>query len=438
MRSRNCRSRRWWHRHSSLWLILLLVASTPAWSQDETPGPLHAKASDIVATGPEVPGMTSYDDLMRQLLVQYHIPGGAVAVAKDGKLMFARGYGWADVEDQRPVEPESLFRIASISKPVTAAVVLRLVEQGRLSLDDPAVKYLPELQPAEGSERDGRWDGITIRQLLQHTGGWDRDKSFDPMFIPFRAAEALGVAPPADSLTVIRYMLGQPLDFEPGTRYAYSNLGYCVLGRIIEQVTGKPYDQAARELILQPADIRHMQLGRTLLGHRAEGEVRYYYHSPDALTRSVFPGVHDQIAWPDGGFHLEAMDAHGGWIASAVDLVRFATGADGSRQPALFGESSLAATVARPDREDAAESDTYYGLGWMIRPVDDDANWWHTGSLPGTITLLVRTHHGMAWAAVFNTRPRETDKFRAALDSGLWEAASAVKQWPEHDLFATP
>jgi N-acyl-D-amino-acid deacylase len=418
--------------------MLLVASSSSALSQDETAQPLHANASDVVATGPEVPGMTSYDDLMRQLLVDYNIPGGAVAVAKDGKLILARGYGWADVEAKRPTQPESLFRIASISKPVTAAVVLRLVELGQLSLDDTAVKYLPELQPAEGSERDARWDGITIRQLLQHTGGWDRDKSFDPMFIPFRAAEALGVAPPADSLTVIRYMLGQPLDFDPGTRYAYSNLGYCMLGRVVEQVTGKAYDQAARKLVLQSAGIDRMQLGRTLLDHRAEGEVRYYHHSPDALTRCVFPDVHNEVAWPDGGFHLEAMDAHGGWIASAVDLVRFTTAVNGSRQPALLSASSLAATVARPDREDAAESVTYYGLGWMVRPVEDDANWWHTGSLPGTITLLVRTHHGMAWAAVFNTRPRETDKFRAALDSGLWEAAAAVKQWPEHDLFAAP
>jgi N-acyl-D-amino-acid deacylase len=419
-------------------LILILVASSSALSQDDTVKPLHEKAAAIVATGREVPAMTSYDDLMRQLLVQFNIPGGTVAVAKDGRLLFARGYGWADIESSRPVEPDSLFRIASISKPVTAAVVLRLVEQGQLSLDDTALKYFPDLQPAEGSERDERWGGITIRQLLQHTGGWDRDKSFDPMFIPFRAAEAFGVAPPADSLTVIRYMLGQPLDFDPGTRYAYSNLGYCVLGRVIEQVTGKSYDEATRRLVLQPAGIRRMQLGRTLPGHRAEGEVRYYHHAPDSLTRCVFPDVHDQIAWPDGGFHLEAMDAHGGWIASAVDLVRFATAVDGSRSPALLHESSLAATVARPAREDAAESDTYYGLGWMIRPVEGDANWWHTGSLPGTITLLVRTHHGMAWTAVFNTRPRETDKFRAALDTGLWEAAATMKQWPEHDLFIAP
>ena len=105
------------------------------------------------------------------------MPGGAVAVVKDGRLILARGYGWADVESHEPVAPDSLFRIASLSKSLTAAAILKLVEDHRLGLDDRVFPLL-----AMGPARDPRLARITVRNLLQHTGGWDRDQTFDPMF----------------------------------------------------------------------------------------------------------------------------------------------------------------------------------------------------------------------------------------------------------------
>jgi CubicO group peptidase (beta-lactamase class C family) len=123
-------------------------------------------------------------------------------------------------------------------------------------------------------------------------------------------------------MDVIRYMLGQPFDFEPGDRYAYSNFGYCLLGRVIEAVTGQPYEKAVRQRILAPIGITRMRLGATLESGRAEGEVRYYT-ADKGLAANVFPGDPTRVAWPYGGFYLEAMDAHGGWIGSALDLARF-------------------------------------------------------------------------------------------------------------------
>jgi N-acyl-D-amino-acid deacylase len=376
--------------------------------------------------------LVSYDRLMSDLMQRYNLPGGAVAVTKSGKLVFAKGYGFADRDRQRPVQPDSLFRIASISKPFTSAAILKLVEQGKLHLDDKAFAYLKDLRPVQGQTPDPRLGAITIRQILHHTGGWDRDASFDPMFRPIEAAQAVGAPVPASCETVIRYMLGQKLDFDPGTKYAYSNFGFCVLGRIIERVTGVTYEEFVKREILAPAGVTRMKVGRSVASDDAAGEVRYYN---EGTARSVFPSLTGRVPWPYGGFNLEAMDSHGGWIASAIDLVMFANAIDGRRGKPLLSKASIAELTSRPAPPMPQDVPSYYGLGWSIRPTDNDANWWHGGSLPGTTTLLVRGAHGYCWAAVFNSRPEGRSQLGGDLDVGLWKAFNEVSDWPTRDLF---
>lgn len=389
------------------------------------PGPL----------GIAVPGMASFDRIIADLMARWEIPGGAVAVVKDGRLVLARGYGLADIERDEPVQSGSLFRIASISKPITAVAVLKLAQEGRLDLDDKAFQLLEHLQAPTGATTDSGIYDITIRQLLRHSGGWVRDRSFDPMFIPERAARGVGAPEPATCETIIRFMLGQPLQFYPGTQYAYSNFGYCILGRIIEEVTGQSYDEYVRSQVLQPMGITRMRIGATLLDGRVEGEVRYYNYPRAGSAYPVFPDVPGRVPWPYGGFYLEAMDAHGGWVASPIDLMRFVTSVDGSRSPVFLEPETVSLMVSRPDTPDWEGTSSYYGMGWRIRPVRNNANWWHVGDLPGTTTILVRTYHGLAWAALFNSRPRDSEKFQGELDDALWEAVRGVTKWPSHDLF---
>lgn len=366
--------------------------------------------------------LQSFHDAMELQLREYGIPGGALAVAKDGRLILAKGYGLADVDAKAPVEAGSLFRIASISKPITAVAVLKLVQDGRL---DPEAKAFTLLD-IELPQADPRLVDITVRQLLQHTGGWDREKSGDPMFRPFDIAEELGLPPPPDAAAVIRFMVGRPLDFDPGARHAYSNFGYCVLGRVIEKISGEPYEDHVRRAVLAPMGITGMRLGRSLLGERAPGEVRYYPVT-GAPARPVFTSVKDKdVPWPYGGFNLEAMDAHGGWLASAVDLVRFASSID-----RVLDAKTQALMVERPAGLDPESA--YYACGWMVRPVGKAGkrNLWHGGSLPGTSTLLVRRHDGLVWAALFNDRSRGEGK----IDPALHQAAEAVTEWPRGDQF---
>jgi N-acyl-D-amino-acid deacylase len=385
----------------------------------------------------------SFDREMEQFMAARKIPGGALAVVKNRRLVYARGYGWADREKQLPVNADSLFRIASISKPITAVAVMQLVEQGKLRLDDRAFDFvkLAAVIP-RGATADARLVRITIRQLLDHTGGWDRDQSFDPMFRSAIICAAVGVKPPADQTAIIRYMLGQPLDFDPGARYAYSNFGYCVLGRVIEKITGQRYEAYVKENLLAPIGVKRMRLGATLDGRQAPGEVRYY--SPEeSLGESLFPEKPGRVPWPYGPFNLEAMDAHGGWIASAVDLARFAAALDDPAHSPLLKAETIRQMYAAPAppvsrKPDGSLMDAYYAGGWSVRPVgkSGQANYWHTGSLPGTRTLLVRRWDGLSWAVLFNQRQEIKSLPDSAIDPALHRAADAVKEWPKEDLFS--
>jgi CubicO group peptidase (beta-lactamase class C family) len=394
-------------------------------------GPI-VEPNTIPMTGTAVPELASFDRVITDLMKKWGIPGGAIAVVKDGRLVLARGYGYADVDAKTPVAPDALFRIASVSKPITSVAVLRLAEEGRLDLEANAFAMLPGLTPPPGATVDARLDAITIRQLLTHLGGWDRDRSFDPMFRATQIAAALGTPAPASVESVIRYMRGQPLDFTPGERYAYSNFGYAVLGRVIEQVTGQGYGVYVTDAVLRPMGITRMRLGRSLLQDRASGEVRYY--DGGGTAASVFPSG-GQVPWPYGGFNLEAMDAHGGWIASVVDLTRFITAVDGLPTRADFlRPETIERMIARPPTVWDASA-FHYGAGWLVRP--QQGNWWHNGSLPGTSSLIVRTGTGLAWAVLFNARSMVSGStFEQEVDPAVWQAVAQVATWPAHDLFA--
>jgi N-acyl-D-amino-acid deacylase len=380
----------------------------------------------------------AFDREMTAFMSPRAVPGGSLAVIKNGRLVYARGYGLADREKGEPVRADSLFRIASISKPFTAVAIFRLIQTGRLELEAPAFEFL-KLKPLSGqeSEADPRLKEITIRHLLHHTAGWDRDQSGDPMFRSKEIARAAGVSAPANQEAIIRYMLGRKLDFDPGSRYAYSNFGYCVLGRVIEKASGMDYDRFVREEVLEPAGIRRMRLGASLEAGRVAGEVKYYSSNEGS---SVFPDQPKKVPEPYGEFCLEAMDSHGGWIASAVDLVRFAAamGAPGKLlKPELCAQlyEPPAAPVSR--KSDGALTSAYYGCGWDVRPIGKQgkANYWHFGSLPGTATLLVRRFDGLSWAIVFNQRSRDAKLPDGAIDSALHRAADSVAEWPKEDLF---
>lgn len=379
------------------------------------------------------PRFASFDRLIEEFMREHRVPGISIALTDGGEVVFARGYGFSDIAQGQIVDRDSLFRIASISKPITAVAILQLIERGKLRLDDKVFEVLSfdaEIDAA-GEQFDVRTREITIEHLLQHRGGWDRGQSFDAMFQSVRFAEQLGQQPPADASSVIRAMFSQKLDFEPGQQYAYSNFGYCLLGRVIETITKQTYEQYVQEHVLKPIGVTSMRIGATRLDGRARNEVRYYHPQ---TSKSVF--AHDlgeEVPSPYGAWHLEAMDSHGGWIASATDLAKFAAALDNPQKSPLLSAKSIRRMHARPPgsagfTEDGDEKPTYYSLGWLNRVVGNDkVNHWHTGSLPGTATILIRRHDGKNMVALMNCRVSpSSNHLGRAIDRLLHEATNAV------------
>ncbi len=397
-----------------------------------------AEVESVGVTGRGDKRLEPLDRLMTDFVSRHQLPGASLAVTRNGRLVYARGFGLADRQSGDPVLPTSRFRIASLSKPVTSVAILQLVEAGRLKLDDPVAEILG-LEPEVDAKRSRR---VTVRQCLQHTGGWDRSASFDPMFQSIRISRVLGTKAPAGPAEVIRFMQKWPLDFDPGTRYAYSNYGYCLLGRVIEKISGQSYERYVQARVLKPMGVTRMRVGRTRIDGRAKGEVRYHVDG-EKVGLSVFEeDLGKRVSRAYGAWNLEAMDSHGAWIASAVDMVRFASALESpGRKPFLKMESldemfePPAAPVSR--KSDGSVEDVFYGLGFSVRRLGDGRmNQWHTGSLPGTSTLLVRRHDGMAWAVMFNSRRSCAGKNPAsAIDPLVHGAVDAVTEWPDGDAF---
>jgi len=395
-------------------------------------------------TGQQVEALKPFDDLMTEFVRTHQAPGAALAVTKNGRLVYARGFGWANLEDKIPAQPDSIFRIASISKPITAVAILQLVEKGKLRLDDKVfdiLKYTPHLEP--GCKADPRLKDITILHLLHHTAGWDRAESFAPMGIEgtLKIADALGVSPPGQQSDIIRYMMGLPLDFDPGTKVVYSNFGYLLLGRVIEKITGQTYEDYVKRNVLGPLGITEMRIGRTAKEHRAPKEVTYYDERGRTTTARFGPQAGKTVPLPYARC-VEIMDSHGGWIASAIDLARFSVAFDHPARCKILTEESIKKMFARPAGVGGYDPNSeplpaYYACGWDVRPKGDGKqNTWHKGGIEGTSALLVRRYDGLNWAVLFNTHGNPEGKSLSDLiDHPLHPAANSVTTWPQQDFF---
>ena len=303
---------------------------------------------------------------------KFDVPGLSLAIAKDGQIVRREGFGFANLEKEEAMGAAHRFRVASVSKPITATAIFLLVERGKLKLDD-RVFGEAGLLGISGPE------GVTVRHLLTHTsGGWKNDVS-DPMFKRIELGHAELIDWTLETL---------PPKSEPGEGYAYSNFGYCLLGRVIEEVTGKSYEKFVRENVLEPCGAGGMTVGQ------GEREVQYYDDGKPLKFK----------------MNVARMDAHGGWVGTPSEMVEFALRVDGFAEPAdLLKKESIAEMTAR------AGVNKGYACGWKVNEV---GNYWHGGSLPGLNTLLVRTAGGYCWAACVNTRKKGIG---LALDRMMWK-----------------
>jgi CubicO group peptidase (beta-lactamase class C family) len=314
------------------------------------------------------------DDYIHSEMSMRQIPGLALLVVRDGKIVKQQGYGFANVELQVPVKPETLFQSGSMGKQFTAAAVMMLVEEGKVSLDDPLTKFFPDA-PAS-------WNKVKVRHLLSHTGGFgDYPEKFD-----FRKDYT------EDEL--IKIVEGIPLGFEPGTKWSYSNLGYLTLGVLIHKVAGEFYGDFLQERIFKP-------LGMSTTRIISEADIIPNRSAGYRLTTKQLKNQE----WVSATLNTTA---DGSLYFSVVDLARW-DAALNERKLLKLSSFELMWTPAK--LSDGKPNQDGYGFGWFIHEVHGHRVIEHEGAWQGFTTNISRyVDDKMTIVVLTNLAGAEPDK----------------------------
>ena len=366
------------------------------------------------------------DSMVNRVMRSLRLVGASVAVVKDERLVYAKGFGYADRENKVAVTKDHLFRIGSVSKLITAIAVLKLVDDGKLSLDDYVFGERGVLKgaPYTGIKNRNVYQ-IKVKHLLNHTSGWSLLTYGDPMFIPQKIHRMDKVSYPIEFDDVIKFVLTRHLPYRPGTHFNYSNFGYCLLGRVVEAKTGQDYEAWVKNEILAPNGITDMEIAGSFEKDRLPNEVKYYDFSADN-QQLAFNGSGQMVYKPYGADDIEMLGPAGGWLATGADLMRVLVMVDGYSK--RYNDILSTDLV---DKMVNGVSGVNRPLGWRST---NGEHWWRTGTLSGTSAILTRDLNGYSWVVVTNTTPRR-GSFTSTSRWAMREGIKMVDSWPKHDLF---
>jgi len=274
---------------------------------------------------------------------------GTVLVAKQGRIIFEKGYGFRNVRDSVVNNVNTIFQVGSITKQFTATIILKLAEQKRLSLDDKLAKYFPSFP---------KGDSITIKNLLTHSSGiYNYTENQE-----FMKSEAVN---PASKSQMLALFENHPLNFQPGSKYSYSNSGYHLLGYIIEAVTGKPYEKAVREMILSPLKMSHSGFD--------------YTHLKDSAKATGYKLLSKSVNVPAGIVDSTVAFSAGALYSTVGDLLKWHTALQGAK---VISKASMESSYT-PYK-------SRYGYGWSIDTLFGRKIVEHSGGIFGFNTHILR------------------------------------------------
>ena len=409
-------------------LLLLLVSSNPGAQENsfeliDKLVPNNIRLTNDISSGTEFAGV---EKTVNSFLRKWSIAGASIAIAKDGKLIYAHGFGYADTASKTEAQPYSQFRIASISKLVTAVGIMKLQEEGKLALTDSVFGSKGILNDTfYGEPKDKRVYKINVAELLSHEAGWTQ-RYGDQMFMPLVVAEKMGVKPPVDTKTIVKFALEKRLQYIPGTGKAYSNLGYSILGLVIEKVSGMSYEDFCRKTILEPLGIYDMKIAGNLPSEKAPFEVTYYEPADVVLKPSIY-GTGEMVTPSYGGNDIRALGAAGAWVATAPDLMRLLLAVDGFKtRPDILTDQSI--------RFMTENDNGFAPVGWKGTVMD--GTWWRTGSFPGSAGMMKRQSDGISWVVLFNSSAWNGPEIYSYISNMMNHAISKIDFWPDYDLFS--
>jgi len=374
----------------------------------------------------DVDDINHIDTFVNDFISKHCINGMGIAISKNGKLVYAKGYGYANKEKGEMVQPGHMFRIASSSKLITAIAVMKLIEDGKLHQNDYVFGKNGILNHFDVSDVcDSNYYNIKVDHLLKHTGGWEKMNG-DPMFMPLYIAYKMNVEAPPDIETIAKYVFSKPLDYKPGKVYSYSNFGYALLGKIIETVSGIPYEDYVKIKILHPLDIYDMGVGKSFYHEKMENEVKYYEEQNQYRT-PVFSGTGQYVPAAYGGNYIENLAATGGWIASAPELLKLVAAIDGDGNvPDILNKESIKYMTNPKTCTDGP-------VGWYNS--DGYGMWWRPGAFAGASSLILKQRNNISWAIVSNTTFYNNVYLHNQMSQLMFKVIGQIYTWPEHDLF---
>ncbi|MCH2205222.1 MAG: beta-lactamase family protein [Lentisphaerales bacterium] len=328
-----------------------------------------------------------FDSEITKFMQKYNIPGLSIAMSNKGKIILAKGYGYANIEKQIKVTPEHKFRIASLSKPITSFAIMKLTEEKKFSLED---KVFGPNGLLSYSIKNPHTLKLTVKNLLEHTAGseWSNEKN-DPMYWQHKLGKDAFI-----EWALKKFQLSKT----PGKYYHYSNFGYCLLGKIIEVKTGLKYSEYVLKL-LKEKKITDLKIGTR---EKADGTKESVYYSQDKKF--------DAYSWP-----LKRMDSHGGWISTPISLIQFMFCVDGFKYPRDLLSSKSVKVMSTPSK-----ANSRYALGWNV---NSSNHWSHVGSLAGSGSIMVRTNHKTSWVILANSKS-DHPNFFPDLDKLPWDILS--------------
>jgi len=365
------------------------------------------------------------DAQVEKFMREWQIKGASLAIMKNEKLIYTKGYGWADEELGVRMEPRHILRIASLSKLITAAGIMKMVDDTLLSLNSKVFGENGILNmPHFLNIKDTRIKNITIEHLLRHKAGFTL-RAGDPMFSTRLMAQRLKIDSVPDTDQIISYYTSSKLGYAPGNGSRYSNLGYVILSRVIEVVSGMEYEEYIKEKVLKPAGVFDMHLAHNFYEEKFPNEVRYYEPSNEPKVEA-FDGSGNMVQRCYGGNNIEGLLGAGAWVASPSELLLFVASIDGRDGiPDILSPRSISLmTTSTPQN---------LPIGWAKTTSSGD--WSRTGTLSGSSAMLKYQRDEISWVLITNTSSWKGSRFPRQIDGLLRKSLQKVSNWPERNLF---
>lgn len=373
-------------------VVILLASSRSKGSIEPVKVEARIKLNELITNDmSQIEELEGMDRKVEAYLRKWWMKGASLAIMRNDSLLYAKGYGWADEEKEQKMEPGNILRMASVSKLITAAGIMVLQDKGMLSIKDTVFGPTGILNDTIYKFRDRNYKKITVEHLLRHQAGFRRDPLFSSRDVMHQLK--LDHAPSAEDY--IGLVMRQSLRFKPGSWQKYSNFGYLLLSRIIEEVSGMPYEKFIQKEVLQKAGCYDMHIAGIYYEDKRKNEVRYYTNEGEGKYIEEYNRSGRTVERCYGGNDITLLSGAGAWCGSPIELARFVASIDGRDEvPDIISKEAVRQMTEYMDKET-------YSLGW--NDTNPRRGWSRTGTLSGTSALVKYFPDGECWIMITNT-----------------------------------